>query len=123
MVVLPSGVTIPSIQDSRISEDGTMENERIEKNINKMCTEHQWYVQALESQKSNTNGYPNWLRNFKYKITLLKPLYRIPLAINSPHLKNVNGKPESEVYCMCSTELCNEGTIVWPPASFSSSVE
>jgi len=59
MVVLPSGVTIPSIQNSGISEDGTMENERIEKNINKMCTEHQWYVQALESQKSNTNGYPN----------------------------------------------------------------
>ena len=59
MVVLPSGVTIPSIQDSGISEDGTMKNERIEKNINKMCTEHQWYVQALESQKSYTNGYPN----------------------------------------------------------------
>ena len=28
---------------------------------------------------------------------------------------DVNGKPESGVYCMCSTELCNEGTIVWPP--------
>ena len=31
MVVLPSGVTIPSIQNSGISEDGTMENERIGK--------------------------------------------------------------------------------------------
>ena len=65
MVVLPSGVTIPSIQNSGISDDGTMENERIEKNIDKMCTEHQWYVQAMESQKSKSDGYPNWLRNFE----------------------------------------------------------
>ena len=90
MVVLPSGVTIPSIQDSGISEDGTMKNERIEKNINKMCTEHQWYVQALESQKSNTNGYPNWLRNFKYKITLLKPLYRSHYISNHSWFNNEN---------------------------------
>ena len=27
----------------------------------------------------------------------------------------VNGKPEKGAYCVCSTELCNEGTIVWPP--------
>merc|ERR1711874_179844 len=40
-----------------------------------------------------------------------------------PFSTDVNGKPESGVYCMCSTELCNEGTIVWPPTSSSSSVE
>ena len=34
-----------------------------------------------------------------------------------PFSTDVNGKPESGVYCMCSTELCNEGTIVWPPTS------
>ena len=38
-----------------------------------------------------------------------------------PFSTDVNGKPESGVYCMCSTELCNEGTIVWPPTSSSSS--
>ena len=40
-----------------------------------------------------------------------------------PFSTDVNGKPEKGVYCMCSTELCNEGTIVWPPTSSSSSVE
>ena len=40
-----------------------------------------------------------------------------------PFSTDVNGKLESGVYCMCSTELCNEGTIVWPPTSSSSSDE
>ena len=59
MVVLPSGVTIPTIQNSGISEDGSMENERVDKNMTKLCTELQWYVQALETQKSQSSGYPN----------------------------------------------------------------
>ena len=60
MVVLPSGVTIPTIQNSGISEDGSMENEHVDQNMTKLCTELQWYVQALETQKSQFNGYPNW---------------------------------------------------------------
>ena len=62
MVVLPSAVTIPTVQNSGnsgISEDGSMDNERVDKNMTKLCNELQWYVQALETQKSQSNGYPN----------------------------------------------------------------
>ena len=70
MVVLPSGVTIPTIQNSGISEDGSMENERVDKNMTKLCTELQWYVQALEAQKSQSSGYPNWSDIIKEKYDL-----------------------------------------------------
>ena len=49
-----------TIKDSGISEDGSMENEHVDQNMTKLCTELQWYVQALETQKSQFNGYPNW---------------------------------------------------------------
>ena len=45
-----------------------MENERVDKNMTKLCTELQWYVQALEAQKTQSNGYPNWFDIIKGKI-------------------------------------------------------
>jgi len=59
MVVLPSGVTVPTIQNSGISDDGTVDNDRIGKNMEKMAKELHWYVSALEAQKSNSGGTPN----------------------------------------------------------------
>jgi len=60
MVVLPSTVAIPAINNSGITEDGSTEgNERVERNIKKLCAELAWYVQALETQKTSSNGVPN----------------------------------------------------------------
>jgi len=60
MVVLPSTVAIPTIQNSGITEDGSTEaNERVGNNIKKMCAELAWYVQAMEAQKTASNGVPN----------------------------------------------------------------
>jgi len=60
MVVLPSTACIPGIQNSGITEDGSTEaNERVGKNIKKVCAELAWYVQALEAQKTASNGVPN----------------------------------------------------------------
>jgi len=60
MVVLPSTASVPTIQNSGITEDGSTEaNERVDKNIKKVCAELAWYVQALETQKTASNGVPN----------------------------------------------------------------
>jgi len=60
MVILPSTVSIPTIQNSGITEEGsTVENERVDKNMKKLCGELEWYVQALETHKTSSNGVPN----------------------------------------------------------------
>jgi len=60
MVVLPSTAVIPTVQNSGITEDGSTEaNERVDKNMKKVCAELAWYVQALETQKTASNGVPN----------------------------------------------------------------
>merc|ERR1711935_154176 len=60
MVILPSTVAIPTIQNSGITEEGsTEENERVDKNMKKLCGELAWYVQALETQKTSSDGVPN----------------------------------------------------------------
>ena len=57
-VTLPSTVVIPQVQNAGFAEDGSLDNERVGKNLTKMCEELQWYVQALQ-QKKDSEGYPN----------------------------------------------------------------
>jgi hypothetical protein len=39
--------------------DSNIENERVDKNMKKLCGELAWYVQALETQKTSSDGVPN----------------------------------------------------------------
>ena len=39
--------------------DSNTENERVDKNMKKLCGELAWYVQALETQKTSSDGVPN----------------------------------------------------------------
>jgi NAD(P)H-dependent FMN reductase len=59
MIMLPSGVTIPTVQKSGISDDGSMDNERIDQHMTKVANELNWYIEALQAKKSETNGFPN----------------------------------------------------------------
>jgi len=60
MVPLPSSLTIPTIQNSSIEEDGSIaDNERVEKNAEKVCKELLWYVEALAAKKKESGGNPN----------------------------------------------------------------
>jgi len=59
LVILPSTVAIPTIQNSGITETGnTNQNDSVDTNLKKLCGELAWYVQALEKQKATTNGNP-----------------------------------------------------------------
>ena len=59
LLVLPSTVAIPSIQTSGITETGcTNPNDTIDINMKKLCGELEWYVTALEAQKTTANGVP-----------------------------------------------------------------
>ena len=66
MVTLPTTVLIPQVQNAGFAEDGSLDNERVGKNMAKLCEELQWYVQALQ-QKKDSEGYPNWFFVFKSK--------------------------------------------------------
>jgi len=59
LVILPSTVAIPSIQNSGITETGcTNQNDSVDTNMKKLCGELAWYIQALEKQKALANGTP-----------------------------------------------------------------
>jgi len=59
LVILPSTVAIPTIQNSGITETGnTNKNDSVDTNLKKLCGELAWYVQALEKHKAMTNGNP-----------------------------------------------------------------
>lgn len=51
MIIIPSTVTIPTVQKT-FTENGETTEEKIVEKVDKLITELKWYVDALNAQKA-----------------------------------------------------------------------
>ena len=56
LVSIPAQLTVPTVSQN-YSADGLPQNERIQKNADKLVTELTWYVDALKAARKD--GVPN----------------------------------------------------------------
>ncbi len=57
---LPSALTVPGVAKADLDQDGNTKDERLLKNVTKVCNEMKWYADALAKQRdSSDGGYPN----------------------------------------------------------------